>query len=134
MKKLDTWLLQELADRKFAHAFLETEANARFAAQVRALRKQHGWTEADLATASRLTGAAISDIENARLNLLQLISLRKLARAFDVHLSLKFESTVDGAVEVVRFVETDLAVPSREAELRMHGVYSVLPPRFGQPE
>lgn len=133
MKKLDTWLLQELADRKFAHAFLETEANARFAAQVRALRKQRGWAQEDLATASGLGNAAIADIESARLSLLQLVSLRKLARAFDVHLSLKFESTVDGAVEVVRFTEADLDVPSREAELRMHGVYSILPPHFGKP-
>lgn len=134
MKKLDPWLLQELTDRKFAHAFLETEANARFAAQVLALRKLRGWTQDDLAAASRITKADIAKIEDARLTSVQLATLRKLAQAFDVHFSLKFESTVDGAFDVVRFTETELEVPPREVELRMHGVYSILPPGFEPPD
>jgi len=40
----------------------------------------------------------------------------------------------DVQTKVMRFAETDLDVPSREAELRMHGVYAILPPSFGQPE
>lgn len=128
MKKLDPWLLDELTDKRFAHAFLDTEANARFAAQVRALRKVRGWTQHDLATASGLAEDVIGEIERGHPDILQLVALRKLARAFDVHLTLKFESAIAGAADVVRYTEADLAVPTREAELRTYGLYSILPP------
>ncbi|QIF06313.1 helix-turn-helix transcriptional regulator [Ralstonia mannitolilytica] len=131
MKKLDAWLLEELTDKKFAHAFLETEANARFAAQVRMLRKTRGWTQHDLATASGLAESVIAEIELGRPDGLQLVLLRKLARAFDVHLSLKLESAISGASDIVRYAEAELDVPTREAELRAYGVYTVLPPTPG---
>lgn len=127
MKKLDKWLLQELADQTFAHAFLETEANSRFAAQVQALRKQRGWTQEQLAAASRIELAHIEEIEKGRFGSLQLVTLRKLARAFDVHAILKFESVTDGAVDVVRYTEKDLELPTRIEELRALGMFSILP-------
>lgn len=130
MKKLDTWLLQELADPNFAHAMLEADGDARLAAQVRTLRKQRGWSQDDLAAAAGMSADEITNIERAQITLLQLTTLRKLARAFDVHISLKFESVVDGAVEVVRYTELDLQVPPRDAELRLYGVHSILPPGF----
>lgn len=130
MKKLDTWLLQEMTDPNFAHAMLEADGDARLAAQIRAIRKQRGWSQDELAAAVGMSVEDIANIERAQMTLLQLTTLRKLARAFDVHLSLKFESVVDGAVEVVRYTEEDLQVLSRDAELRMHGVHSILPPGF----
>lgn len=56
------------------------------AANVRRLRKGRGWTQDDLAAATKVEQAAISLIENGRANP-TLLMLESIARALDVAFS-----------------------------------------------
>ncbi len=117
MSELAERLAQEFADKDYAHAYMESHAVSRLAAQLYALRKQRDWSQQQLAERSGIAQERISKIESANFNSITLSILNKLARAFDVDVRVAFESFSQGILDVVNLNPKALEVQSRQASL-----------------
>lgn len=117
MNKLRNELAEDFKDPEYAHAYLEENSNMRIAAQVRALRVSHNWTQDDLAIASGMKQARISKIESADFDSLTLKTLRKLAQSFDVNLFVSFNSVSDAVNDFIGLSKERLVCESRMESL-----------------
>lgn len=117
MNELVSTLVSEFADREYAHAYLQENSNLRIAAQVRTLRLQRGWSQEDLADRSAMRQERISKIESADFDSLTLTTLRRLAEAFDVHLSAEFIEVTEAIGDFVSLSTARLECDDRETSL-----------------
>lgn len=117
MSELAERLANEFADKEYAHAYMESHAISRVAAQVHALRKQRGLSQQKLAELSGIAQERISKIESGDFTSLTMSSLNKLARAFDVDLRVAFEAFSAGILDVINLSKDKLEVLPREADL-----------------
>jgi transcriptional regulator with XRE-family HTH domain len=85
-------LLDELRDEEARHLYAEDFGNSAIALQIKALRLQRGWTQRELAERAGLKQSQVSAMEQADHDTWTLKTLRKLARAFDLALNVRFES------------------------------------------
>lgn len=76
------------ARRDYAEMFLDSS----IALQIKALRQQRGWTQQELAARAGLKQSQVSAMEQASFSSWTLRTLRKLAKAFDLALTVRFES------------------------------------------
>lgn len=118
MNELLKSLSDEFADADFAHGYMESHSVSRIAAQIFALRKQRGWSQADLAEKSGLAQERISKIESADFDSLTMKTLHKFSRAFDVDLRIGFEPFSAGILDVVKLSPSRLEVCSRLVDLK----------------
>lgn len=117
MKDFLNELVDEFADEEVAHAYMESHAVTRIAAQIYALRKQRRWSQADLANRAGIAQERVSKIESADFTSLTMKTLHKLARAFDVDVRIAFTSFSDGILDVAKLDPAKLQVCSRDADL-----------------
>jgi len=117
MNELRKQLTIDFQDQEYAHAYLEENSNMRIAAQIRALRLRNGWLQEDLANAAKMRQERISKIEGADFDSLTLKTLRRLAQAFDVHLSVKFESVYDAVNDFIELSKERLVCDQRPKSL-----------------
>lgn len=117
MKELLKRLGQEFADAEYAHAYMESHAVSRLAAQIFALRKQRGWSQAQLAEKSGVAQERISKIESADFTSLTMKTLQKFSRAFDVNLSVVFNTFSAGMLDIANLSTEGLKVVNRSADL-----------------
>ncbi len=95
-------LRDELTDKEFRDAFVESRVRCGIALQTRAIREQRGLSQSDLGSLMGINQPAISRIENPDSGNLTTTTLLSLARALDVCLVVRF-------VGLDRFLkETDL--------------------------
>lgn len=83
-------LLAKLRKKAYRNAYVEEHVKTSLPFQIRALREQREWTQAQLAEALKTTQTAVSRLENPEYGKLSLNSLYKIASAFDVALLVKF--------------------------------------------
>lgn len=76
------------------HAFVEAEVVTGLAHQIRAMRLQRGWTQADLAKVANTTQAAISRLEDPSYGRPSLTTLIELAKVFDTGMQVRYVSLV----------------------------------------
>lgn len=119
MSELAERLAGEFADKDYAHAYMESHAVSRLAAQVHALRRQRKWSQQQLAERSGIAQERISKIESADFTSLTLATLHKLARAFDVNVRVAFESFSQGILDVVNLNPKALEVAPRQTALKV---------------
>lgn len=117
MNELLKTLVAEFSDPEYAHAYLEENANMRIAAQVRALRLQRGWSQSQLADRAKMKQERISKIEMADFDSLTLKTLRRLAKAFDVHLGVSFMAVADALVDFASLSKDALECEQRDESL-----------------
>lgn len=117
MSELASTLFEEFTDREYAHAYLQENSNLRIAAQIRAIRMERGWTQEELAERTGMKQARISKIESADFDSLSLTTLRRMAEAFDVNLSVKFSSVIDAIADIESLSPETLQCATREEEL-----------------
>lgn len=117
MKKFLNELTTDFADFDFAHSYMESHSVSRLAAQIYALRKQRGWSQAELAEKAGIAQERVSKIESADFESLTMKTLHKFSRAFDVDLRVGFESFSEGIMDVVKLNAEKLRVDSREQDL-----------------
>ncbi|HDR8924492.1 TPA: helix-turn-helix transcriptional regulator [Burkholderia vietnamiensis] len=117
MHELINTLVEEFEDAEYAHAYLEENSNLRIAAQVRALRIAKNWSQQDLAERASMRQERISKIEMGDFDSLTLKTLRRLAAAFDVHLSVEFSSVEDAIRDIVTLSAESLACDDRPRAL-----------------
>jgi len=103
-------------DRAARRAFVESEAGAFIAHQIRGIRTQRGWTQQELAKRIGTTQAAISRLEDSSYGRISLKTMVELARAFDVAPVLMFKSTVQLMHERWVINRKSLEVPSFDEE------------------
>ena len=84
-------LLDKLKDKKYRDLFVASQINKLIPFQIRALRAARGMTQEELAEGAETTQSVISRIQNRGAANLNVKSLLKLASAFDVALTVRFE-------------------------------------------
>ena len=117
MSELVERLTKEFADKDYAHVYMEAHASSRIATQIKVLREQRGLTQAKLAELSNMKQERVCALEDVDYDAWTISTLRKLARAFDVHLQVSFIPFSQGIQDVANFSRNALEVESREVDL-----------------
>lgn len=117
MKQLVERLIKQFGSAEYAHAYMESHAVSRLAAQIYALRKQRGWSQKELAKRAGIAQERISKIETADFDSLTMKTLQKFASAFDVNLQISFGKFSDGVLDVANLKAEQFQVTSREQDL-----------------
>lgn len=97
-----------LDDEEFRYGYAESYLNSYVAAQLKALREQRGMTQADLAEAIGTKQTGVSRLENVNYSAWKTETLRRIARALKVRLSITFETFGTLLDEVERFKRESL--------------------------
>lgn len=124
-------LRDEFCDKDFRADYCESRLETILARQIRALRKQRGWTQTALADLAGKHQSQISDLENEEeFGGVTLETLQALARAFDVALNIRFTGFGDFIFETADSSMADLEVPSFRDDLLFSSVGEVAAPVF----
>jgi transcriptional regulator with XRE-family HTH domain len=83
-------LVHELSDAEFRHEYMMDRVRSYIAFQIRTLREQRRWNQADLAKAAGKTQSVISRLEDPDYGKLSLQSCLEIAVAFDIPLLVQF--------------------------------------------
>lgn len=87
-KREQIW--QSLNDYEYRHKFIEEEINVGIAFQIRSLRNRQNLTQTGLANLVSTKQSWVSSLENPNYGNYSLTILRRLAKAFDVGLLVRF--------------------------------------------
>jgi transcriptional regulator with XRE-family HTH domain len=109
-------LREEFQDPEYRHAYAEDFLNTKIATQIRVLREQRGWTQADLAEKIGTKQAGVSRLENVNYSGWKIETLKRIARAFDVAFNAGFEAFGKLLDEAEEFGRQSLEKPSFEAD------------------
>jgi transcriptional regulator with XRE-family HTH domain len=109
--------LSKLLDPAYRSAFVASQINIQVPFQIRALRKQRGWTQPDLAKKADMKQPRISAMERPGGANFTLETLKRLADAFGVALVVHFAPFGELLDWSDRFSPDDFMVPSFEQEL-----------------
>lgn len=110
-------LRESFKDKEYAQAYAEDYLNAAIATQIKVLREDRGMTQAQLAELAGMKQSRISLMEDVNYGSWNIKTLMRLAAAFDVTLSVGFESFGKLIADVTNFSRETLHRPSREEEL-----------------
>lgn len=102
-------LINLLKDKEYRDAFVEEHINTGIPFQIRALRKQRKWTQTELGKLAKMEQERISVLEGPNNEGVALLTLKKLASAFEVGLIVRF-------VPVSELVEWELNLSSESLE------------------
>jgi transcriptional regulator with XRE-family HTH domain len=83
---------EELQDHEARHDYADMFLDSSIALQVKALRLQRKWKQRELASRADLHQSQISDMEQISHSGWTIETLKKVARAFDLTLRVRFES------------------------------------------
>lgn len=97
---------------EYRHSYIESFLNSLISAQIRSIRERENLSQQELAEKIGTTQPAVSRIENPDYSRWSINTLRKLARAFDMALSIKFISFGDSLNDIEGFGEDRLLRPS----------------------
>ena len=104
-------LIESLRDKEYRHHFASAGIRRGLAEQIREMRLDRGWTQADLARASGKVQETISQLENPNYGSYTLKTLQRLGEAFDVALIVRFAPFSQLADWIAGLSPQDLAVP-----------------------
>ena len=83
-------LLAKLRNKEYRDAYVEEKVTTSLPFQIRALREQREWSQAELGNQAEMRQNAVSRLEDAESGTPSISTLLRLARAFDVALLVKF--------------------------------------------
>lgn len=92
MNELVDKLRPEFQDKEYRHAYADECLNTMIATQIKVLREQRGMTQKQLADATGMGQPRIPLLEDATYENWTVNTLKRFAKAFDVALSVKFET------------------------------------------
>lgn len=84
--------IDEMRDREYRHAFADSVLNTLIAAQIKSNRESRGLSQAALGRLAAMKQSFISSIEDVNYGSWTLSTLRRIARAFDLRLVVRFEA------------------------------------------
>jgi transcriptional regulator with XRE-family HTH domain len=100
-----------LRDKESRDIFVEEEIKTGVPFQIRALRKDRGWSQRELAAQIGMTQEGVSRLENPNYGKFTFTTLLRLASAFDVGLMVRFAPFSELVDWVVNLDSDDMAVP-----------------------
>ena len=92
MSDLRSNLREEFHDKDFRHVYADESLNTYIATQIKVLREQQNLTQRELAALTRMAQPRIAVLEDINYSSWSINTLRRMARAFDLRLSVKFET------------------------------------------
>src|SRR5947209_1065158 len=92
MSELTNKFRTEFRDEETRHIYAEDLLNTYIATQIKVLREQREWSQQVLAERAGMRQERISVLEDVDYEAWSVRTLKRLARAFDLRLSIKFES------------------------------------------
>ena len=90
-KGIEANLLEDFHDPDFREVYADEFLNAKIATQIKVLREQRGMTQAQLAELAEMKQERISVLEDVNYESWTLNVLRRLAKAFDLRISVEFK-------------------------------------------
>lgn len=111
-------LLSSLDDEEYRQEFTAEHVGVGLAYQMRQIRESRGWTQADLAQRTGKAQGTISQLEDPDYGRFTLGTLKKLAKAFDVGLLVRFVRFGDLADWTIGLTPERLAPISYDEEVR----------------
>lgn len=109
--------LQRMKEKAYRLGVVNSQIEIDLPFQIRALRKQRGWTQPRLASEANMKQPRISSMERPGATRFSLETLRRLAEAFDVALLVRFAPFGELLDWSDRFSPDDFHVPGFEQEL-----------------
>lgn len=122
MNELTEKLKQEFRDKETRQIYADDFLNTSIATQLKVLREQRGLTQTELAELAGMRQERISVLEDVNYSSWTINVLRRLADAFDLRLSVKFESFGSFLYEFETFDRQTLERPSFEDDIEFHGM------------
>jgi transcriptional regulator with XRE-family HTH domain len=113
-------LRHEFQDRDYRHAYAEESLNTYIATQIKVLREQRNLTQAELAGLTGMKQPRIAVMEDINYSSWSIKTLRRLAEALDLRLSVKFETFSSLIPEVATFSRESLERLSFENDTWFH--------------
>jgi len=107
-----TGLLKEFQDEEYRNAYVDAFLDSFIASQICALRKARGLSQAKLANLLGTKQSGVSKLENINYSRWNISTLKSLAKAFEVALSVKFVSFGEALAEVENFSQNALVKPT----------------------
>lgn len=92
MSDLTKNFIVEFQDKETRHIYADDFLNTYIATQLKVLREDRGWTQSRVAEESGMKQERISVLEDVNYESWSLKTLKRLAKAFDLRLSVKFET------------------------------------------
>jgi transcriptional regulator with XRE-family HTH domain len=92
MSELRGNLREEFQDKEYRHAYADESLSTYIATQIKVLREQRQLTQKELAERAGMAQPRIAVLEDVNYSSWSITTLRRLAQAFDVRLSVKFEN------------------------------------------
>jgi len=99
-------------EKEYRHAYGEESTDISIATQIKVLREQREWRQQDLAGEAKIQQPMVSRYESVNYSNWTMTTLKKLARAYDVWLDVRFRSYGALVNETERFSRESLQVPS----------------------
>lgn len=114
MNKLTERLCKDFHDEETRDIYAEDFLNTYIATQIKVLREKKGWTQAELAERAGMGQERISVLEDVNHSSWTASVLKRIAKAFDMRLSIKIESFGSFLPEFENFNRESLLRPSFE--------------------
>lgn len=117
MNEVKSKLVEEFADKEYAHSYMAAHNVSRIAGQVYWSRKMRNWTQSELAERAGMAQERISKIEAGDFTSLTMSTLQKLAMALDINLRVEFEPFSHAIVHVCNQSISNFQLADREESL-----------------
>jgi transcriptional regulator with XRE-family HTH domain len=121
MSELTKNLKEEFKDKETRHIYAEDFLNTFIATQLKVLREDHEWTQTKLAEEAGMKQERISVLEDVNYESWSVKTLKRLAQAFDLRLSIKFETFGSFLQEFEAFSRESLQRSSFEDDPAFNG-------------
>lgn len=112
MSELVDRLRTEFSDKEYRHAYVEECLNTMVATQIKVLREQREMTQAELADDAGMKQPRLSVLEQADYSNWSINTLKRLAKAFDVALTVRFDAFSDVILDFEGLSRASLQRPS----------------------
>lgn len=109
-------LIKEFRDEEYRNAYVEEFLDSALAAQIKALRDARNLTQAQLAKLIGTKQSGVSKYENVNYSKWNISTLKSIAKALEVVLSVKFVSFGEALAEIEGFSKRALIKPTFEQD------------------
>lgn len=101
---------KNLANKEYRDSYVAAHISNTVASQIHMLREQRGWTQKELAQKAGMSQSRISALEDPNYENIEVGTLKRLAAAFDVAVTVRFEPFSELAVWAADLSEEKLLV------------------------
>jgi transcriptional regulator with XRE-family HTH domain len=109
-------LIKRFRSFAYRHSYVDSFVDASIATQIKVLREGKGWSQEDLASAAKMKQSQISRLESVENSSWQVRTLKRIAKALDVALAVRFESFGNVLSDIDEFGREALQRPSFEKD------------------